>query len=167
MNIRNETKDLHDKVDSTPFVQNMIDGKQSPFARSRWLMSQYKILESLDSHVELQYQRLDHLKNDLLELPVMSPAAPASAYQKHIRGLSDPNPHIYLNYMALLFGGQILKKHYPTSSSVYQFPHITEARSYFRTFVPTDLSPDYISEVRKGFQFQLAIISEISQNHVE
>ena len=103
------------------------------------------------------------LKNDILELPIMSPPLPAIAYQKHIRALSDPSPHIYLNYMALLFGGQILKKHYPTSSSVYQFPDITQARSYFRTFVPTDLSPDYISEVRKGFQFQLSIIKEISQ----
>lgn len=163
MNIRDETKDLHDKVDSTPFVQTMIEGKQSPFDRAQWLIAQYKILEPLESHISPEYQRLDSLKNDILELPIMSPPLHAIAYQKHIRALSDPSPHIYLNYMALLFGGQLLKKHYPTSSSVYQFPDITQARSYFRTFVPTDLSPDYISEVRKGFQFQLSIIKEISQ----
>ena len=159
--IRDRTKDLHDEVENLPFTRAMIEGKHKPHERSAWLMSQFQAFKVLDDHVPLVLKRALILKNDIVKLPLSVPAVASNSYARYLTNVQNPNPHIYLNYMGLLFGGQILKKFYPTSSSVYEFDQsINELRDMIRSNYVQD-TDEYIEEVKTGFRYQIKIASEL------
>lgn len=163
--IRDQTKDLHDKVEQLPFTVAMIEGRHEPFHRSAWLISQFYAFKVLDDHVPVSLKRAMIFKNDIIKLPLSAPALSAIGYSQYLSKLKNPNPHIYLNYMALLFGGQILKKHYPDSASMYSFDEpLADLKDYIRSNYVED-SPEYISEVRLGFQYQIEITNELGRRY--
>jgi hypothetical protein len=53
----------------------------------------------------------------------------------------DANAHIYLNYLALLFGGQMMKTKVPGSGKMYGFEGVPELIASVRQFKKT-VGPD-------------------------
>ena len=66
-------------------------------------------------------------------------------------------PHIYLNYMAIMFGGQMMKKAVPSTGRMYVFDNMQEAIQAIRN-VQKD---EWADEVNKGFDFNIMIFEEL------
>jgi len=72
----------------------------------------------------------------------------------------DLYPHIYLNYMALMFGGQIMKSKVPGKGRMYDFDNVPELVARIRS-VQKD---EWADEVNKGFQYIINILDELQTN---
>ena len=83
-------------------------------------------------------------------------------YGIYLEGLKtkDLYPHIYLNYMALMFGGQIMKSKVPGKGRMYDFDNVPELVGRIRS-VQKD---EWADEVNKGFQYIINILDEL-QTH--
>lgn len=65
--------------------------------------------------------------------------------------------HIYLNYLAVMFGGQMMKKSVTSNGRMYEFENMQEALQSVRN-VQKD---EWADEVNKGFDFMILIFEEL------
>lgn len=173
--IKLETQSLHDTLEGLPFNQKMFEGNQTGPERAVYLSSMLEIFEVLDPYVPEHMRRAHLIDHDIVELAVlwcdaMPLAYTYAQYLKHI--CPDLRAHIYLNYMGFLYGGQIMKKRYPTSSSMYEFDDLPASRQLIRDkFVEDNSAPhyrSYVHEVKTGFRFHIALSKQLGDYfHVE
>ena len=163
--IKEATQDLHTALEEVPFNIKMFKGEQTPSERQRYLQMWQEVFTSLDPLVPESLKRVGKIKEDLshfegeLELPEI-----VDEYIEAIATTEYPSAHIYLNYMGFLYGGQIMKKLYPESSSLYEFNDIKSAREEVRAeHVPKDLNEDFVHEVRCAFQYHIDIAKELGE----
>ena len=181
--IKEKTDDLHTALEDLPFNQKLFRGELTALERSAYLQTHYHIFSTLDKHVSSDLKRAHYILRDIAVLPkyVMPKYSELSEYIRHLTGYQlrdteiissaardgnerqetlapacDPNPHIYLNYMGLMFGGQIMRKRYPETSQLYEFNDLVALRAYIREEVCSE-TQEFIDEVRLGFQFQINI----------
>jgi heme oxygenase len=76
-------------------------------------------------------------------------------YVNYISNLTEEQllPHIYLNYLALAYGGQMMKSKVPGSGRMYDFDNMMECVGSIRA-VQKD---EWAEEVNKGFDFLIEI----------
>ena len=76
-------------------------------------------------------------------------------YANYLLTLNDGTilPHIYLNYLALAYGGQMMKSKVPGSGRMYDFDNMMECVGSIRA-VQKD---EWAEEVNKGFDFLIDI----------
>ena len=71
---------------------------------------------------------------------------------------SSLNAHIYLNYLALVYGGQIMKSKVPGSGKMYEFEgEMMELIGSVRAIQ----KDEWADEVNKGFQYIINILDEL------
>jgi hypothetical protein len=69
--------------------------------------------------------------------------------------------HIYLNYLAIMFGGQMMKSKVPGSGKMYEFEgDMMELISSIRSIQ----KDEWATEVNKGFQYIINILDELQTN---
>jgi hypothetical protein len=69
--------------------------------------------------------------------------------------------HVYLNYLALMFGGQMMKSKVPGSGRMYEFDgNVNEIIGSVRA-VQKD---EWADEVNIGFKFIIKILDELQSN---
>jgi hypothetical protein len=68
-------------------------------------------------------------------------------------------PHVYLNYLALAYGGQMMKTKVPGSGRMYDFENMHEAIGAIRA-VQQD---EWADEVNKGFEYIITILDELQK----
>ena len=80
-------------------------------------------------------------------------------YVAYLRGLSqeDANAHIYLNYLAIMFGGQMMKKATPGPGKMYEFENMKECMESVRAIQ----KDEWADEVNKGFDFMIKIMKNL------
>ena len=66
-------------------------------------------------------------------------------------------PHIYLNYLALAYGGQMMKTKVPGSGRMYDFDNMMECVGSIRAIQ----KDEWVDEVNKGFDFLIEIFDEL------
>ena len=81
------------------------------------------------------------------------------AYVNYLGSLTDEQalPHIYLNYMAIMFGGQMIRQSVPSKGRMYDFDHMQEAIQSIRNVQKNE----WANEVNKGFDFNNSIFDEL------
>lgn len=166
-NIRNATKDLHDLLENQPFNQRMFRGEQTDYERAAYLSIHLDIFTELDKYVTNDLHRVEYIQQDLDALGgyIDTPQSCVDYVGYLDSGKLFPvtfdiSAHIYLNYMGLLFGGQVMKKRYPTSSNIYTFNDVVASREYIRSSVVKD-NAKFINEVRTGFEWHIDISREL------
>jgi len=167
-NLRDATKTLHDRLESLPFNKRMFEGNQTNAERATYLCSNLEIFEVLDPHVPVDMRRTALIEEDIGKLNEAFADAPQTtfAYTTYLEKVCDDlRPHIYLNYMGFMFGGQIMKKRYPEAASMYEFNDIEASREYIRQQVCESYnSPHwtpFVSEVKTGFKWHIGISKEL------
>jgi len=167
--IRNSTQDLHTELESLQFNRNMFDGSQTPYERASLIHSNIQIFSILDPLLPKDFSREWLLQHDFaslenLLLPDQWPIKTlpsTTAYTTYLTHITENiNAHIYLNFMGFMFGGQIMKKLYPESSSFYNFAELPSKIKYIRETIVQD-TPEFIQEVRIGFKFHHLISKEL------
>ena len=166
--IREATKKLHDELEALPFNQKMFRGELTREERLSWLAAQLNVFELLDPHVREDLRRSDLIRQDIEALGGKNVWAPAAYWfdlKNNVKGRLDG--HIYLNYMGLLYGGQIMSERYPESSRLYQFDDVKGARKYIReTFVqPHETEEWFVFQVRNGFQMHIRQTQTLQREH--
>lgn len=162
--------DKHSKAEKMIFNQRMVKGELSIQEYILYLYQQVEIFHALETdtlpHPGLF--RVRKITEDILELQkqvfpfIKEVTASTDKYSKYLLGLSDEDrlAHVYLNYLAILFGGQIIKKNIPGEGRMYDFDgDIKEIVGSIRQ-VQKD---EWADEVNRGLDFHINILHELQQ----
>ena len=171
MGLRELTAELHSKAEKMEFNQKMVRGELSKKEYQHYLIQQASIFQCIEEHkladIGPDMARLTKIFDDIMELSKdISDSLPTieatTKYGTYLEGLKtkDLYPHIYLNYMALMFGGQIMKSKIPGKGRMYDFDNVPELVARIRS-VQKD---EWADEVNKGFQYIINILDEL-QTH--
>ncbi len=166
MGLRESTAELHSKAEKMEFNQRMFRGELSTDEYVKYLYQQLMIFEAIESK-QLPHPlltRVDKVKEDLSELnssldKMNGPLSSTMIYSNYLSSLIQEErlPHIYLNYLALAYGGQMMKKNVPGSGRMYDFENMHEAVGAIRA----TQKDEWADEVNKGFQFIINIADEL------
>jgi heme oxygenase len=171
MGLREATAELHSKAEKMEFNQRMFKGELSKKEYLHYLIQQASIFQCIEEHksadISPDLARLTRVFQDIVELsrqvPDSFPTIKATAeYGIYLEGLKtkDLYPHIYLNYMALMFGGQIMKPKVHGKGRIYDFDNVPELVTMIRGIQ----KDEWADEVNKGFQYIINILDEL-QTH--
>ena len=169
MKLREATAELHSKAEKMEFNQRMFRGELSTDEYAKYLHQQLAIFDVIESQSRTYptLNRVDNIKIDLLELnsslDVTGSLLPSTLeYANHISSLTEKErlPHVYLNYLALAYGGQMMKTKVPGSGKMYDFENMQEVVGSIRA-IQRD---EWADEVNKGFQFIINIADELQNN---
>ena len=167
MSLREATAELHSRAEKMPFNQRMFKGELSDVEYVNYLLQQMTIFNEFETR-DLVIKGLDRKQKvieDILELNngnllEENKICPATIYYAaYLKDLNDTNilPHVYLNYLALAYGGQMMKKVTPGSGKMYDFDNMQELVGGIRAIQ----KDEWADEVNKGFQFLIAIFDEL------
>jgi heme oxygenase len=164
MNLREATAELHRTAEQMEFNQKMFRGELSLNEYVKYLETQYSIFEKIERLFTLpdpNLARANKVKEDLYELGETNPypTDKAMEYTDYLSTLDSETilPHIYLNYLALAYGGQMMKTKVPGSGRMYDFENMHEAIGAIRA-VQQD---EWADEVNKGFEYIITILDEL------
>ncbi len=77
-----------------------------------------------------------------------------------MHGLSKAEllPHVYLNYLAIMFGGQMMKKNVPGSGKMYDFEgDVREIAGSIRAIQ----KDEWADEANKALDYNMSILEEL------
>ncbi len=166
MGLRESTAELHSKAEKMEFNQRMFRGELSTDEYVKYLYQQLMIFEAIESkqlpHPSLS--RVDKVKEDLSELnssldKMNGPLSSTMMYSNYLSSLTQEErlPHVYLNYLALAYGGQMMKTKVPGSGKMYDFENMHVSVGTIRAIQ----KDEWADEVNKGFQFIINIADEL------
>ena len=167
MNLKEATAELHSKAEKMDFNQRMFAGKLSNDEYLNYLIQQSYIFQEIENrnlpHSNLQ--RLSSINEDINELGgyKFKISKPTTDYVVYLGDLnqSELNAHIYLNYLALVYGGQMMKSKVPGSGKMYEFEgDMMELIGSIRSIQ----KDEWATEVNKGFQYIINILDELQRN---
>ena len=170
ISLREATGEKHKIAESMVFNQRMVKGELSKDEYTLYLIQQLAIFDAIEVH-ELPHQSLKRsnkifedikelFDNEIIQITILSST---KEYSKYLDTLTQEQllPHIYLNYLAILFGGQIIKKNIAGSGKLYEFDgDVKEIAGTIRA-VQKD---EWANEVNIGFDYLINIYDEL-QNY--
>jgi heme oxygenase len=165
MNLKEATAELHSKAEKMEFNQRMFRGELSKLEYGNYLTQQLAIFSEIESREVLPHKNLKRsevIRQDINELGVYTFKINKATndYVVYLGDLnqSSLNAHIYLNYLALVYGGQIMKSKVPGSGKMYEFEgEMMELIGSVRAIQ----KDEWADEVNKGFQYIINILDEL------
>jgi len=167
MTLKEATAELHSKAEKMMFNQRMFRGELSQYEYLNYLIQQSYIFQEIENrklpHPNLK--RLSSINEDINELGgyKFKISKPTSDYVIYLGDLNQNslNAHIYLNYLAIMFGGQMMKSKVPGSGKMYEFEgDMRELIGSVREIQKDEMA----DEVNKGFQYIINILDELQTN---
>jgi len=164
--LKEATRDKHKQAERMPFNTRMVKGLLTKKEYFIYLNQQMQVFSTIENkglpHRGLG--RVDKVKEDMDELESQGAYSGlilpgTKAYVDYLDSLSygEVLPHVYLNYLALMFGGQMMKHAVPSKGRMYVFEDMNESMQSIR-----DLQKDeWAGEVNKGFEYHIAIFEEL------
>lgn len=168
MTLKEATAELHSKAEKMEFNQRMFRGELSSLEYANYLTQQFVIFSEIECRDVLPNEKLKRAKViahdiDELKLGLLQPLQSTKEYALHLMNISDDElkAHIYLNYLAIMFGGQMMKTKIPGSGKMYDFDgDMRELIGSVRTIQNDEMA----DEVNKGFQYIINILDELQTN---
>lgn len=165
--LREATGEKHKIAESMIFNQRMVKGELSKNEYLSYLIQQLTIFDAIEVH-ELPnplLNRFNKILEDIKELSgndiiQTSQLESTNQYKKYLNSLTKEQilPHIYLNYLAIMFGGQIIKSKIPGSGKMYEFDgDIREIAGSIRAIQ----KDEWANEVNTGFDYLINIYDEL------
>lgn len=164
--LKEATSIKHKQAEKMPFNFRMFRGLLSRQEYLLYLNQQQQIYQAIESvglpHSSLK--RTENVQSDIDELKSQGYNSDiilnsTRAYTDYLGSLTYEQvlPHVYLNYMAIMFGGQMMKNAVPSTGRMYNFENMQEAIQSIRN-VQKD---EWAEEVNKGFDFNILILDEL------
>jgi heme oxygenase len=166
--LREATAEKHRKAEQMPFNIKMFKGQLSEEDYLLYLVQQLEIFKTIEekglpSEILKRCAAIEDDINELIAKGNTSTKLLSSTlnYTEYLSGLNyqETLPHIYLNYLALMFGGQIMKKKVPSAGRMYDFENQKEGIKAVRA-VQKDTWGD---EVNKAYDYIISIFDELDQ----
>ena len=162
--LKEATHIKHKQVERMKFNTKMFKGQLTKEQYGWYLRSQLGIFWALENNFKFPHEGLKRTESvmfDLMSLGIneLSCDLATREYVSYLKELSqeDANAHIYLNYLAIMFGGQMMKKNTPGPGKMYDFENMMECMQSVR-----DIQKDeWADEVNKGFDFMIKIMKNL------
>jgi heme oxygenase len=164
--LKEATRDKHIKAERMPFNMRMLNGLLSGNEYLWYLQQQLQIFQAIEK-IGIPYDKLARtqcVQSDIEELNLQGYSSKkvlntTKAYVNYLNCLNYHQvlPHVYLNYMAIMFGGQMMKKAVPSAGRMYEFEDLQKAIQSIRRIQ----KDDWADEVNKGFDFIILIFGEL------
>lgn len=172
LQLKEAIAEKHSLAEKMPFNQRMFRGELSKEEYILYLCQQLAIFKSIE-RFPLPHNGLIRCPNvfeDIKELMGLKdeqglqiqPLESTKAYQKYLHSLTQEQllPHIYLNYLAIMFGGQIMKSKVPGSGRMYEFNgDVREIAGSIRAIQ----KDEWGDEANKALDFNIAILDELQR----
>lgn len=178
MRLREATDVKHRLAEGMPFNMLMFEGKLTIEQYTEYLKVQYNIFHEIESKVVLpnDFIRAGKIFSDIVELvckyedknvqplSIDTSSDISAEYCKHLSSLSEESiwPHIYLNYLALLYGGQMMKK-IPGSGKMFDFEN---SHDIIKTIRNKQLD-DWADEVNVGYDYIIEIFEKLHKKTID
>ncbi|MBY0432769.1 MAG: biliverdin-producing heme oxygenase [Cyclobacteriaceae bacterium] len=164
--LKDATSLKHKQAEKMPFNVRMFRGLLTKGQYLLYLNQQLQIFNAIETiglpHDSLK--RTEKVQADIDELKSQGHSTDlvlnsTRAYVSYLDSLSYEQilPHVYLNYMGIMFGGQMIKKAVPSTGQMYVFDDMQEAIQSIRA-VQKD---EWADEVNKGFDFIILLFEEL------
>jgi heme oxygenase len=174
--LKDAIAEKHSLAEKMTFNQRMFNGEISKEEYVLYLSQQLAIFDSIERfplpHTSLN--RLDSIVNDLRELYIdikglseeftleIVPLISTNQYRKYLNTLTQEEllPHVYLNYLALMFGGQMMKSKVPGSGKMYEFDgDMREIAGSIRAIQ----KDEWADEANKALDYNITILDELQR----
>ncbi len=159
----------HSLAEKMPFNQRMFNGELTNEEYILYLSQQLAIFDAIERfplpHPALN--RVTPVLTDLKELLgdgtiEIRPLISTNEYRKYLNTLTQEEilPHVYLNYLAIMFGGQMMKKNVPGSGKMYEFDgDVREIAGTIRAIQ----KDEWADEANKALDFNISILDELQK----
>ncbi len=136
LSLKEAISEKHSKAEKIPFNKKMLAGLLSQQDYLVYLNQELQIFKTIEGigvpHASLN--RAEKIAEDINELNTQGNHSDlilqsTKAYSDYLSKLTYEQvlPHVYLNYMGIMFGGQMIKKAVPSTGKMYAFDHLKEA----------------------------------------
>ena len=170
--LKDAIAEKHSLAEKMPFNQRMFKGELSKEEYVLYLSQQLAIFDAIEVY-ELPHPALNRAENifadikELLEIQNgesvdIKPLIATNEYRKYLNNLSQEEllPHVYLNYLALMFGGQMMKSKTPGSGKMYEFEgDMREIAGSIRAIQ----KDEWADEANKALDFNISILDELQR----
>lgn len=166
LSLKEATAEKHKIAEHMPFNVRMFIGVLTKQEYLLYLSQQLLIFSSIEENTlpHKNLYRKEAILQDINELKrqgynVDHILNSTQLYVNHLNKLRDNNilPHVYLNYLAIIFGGQIIKKRVPSSGKMYDFIDSQNILAAIRKIQ----KDEWAEEVNKGYDFVISILNEL------
>lgn len=174
MSLRSAIKEQHDAAEAHPLTAVMLSGRLTPYAYADLIANQlivYRAVEEAAKKHKLLVdglERSDLMEQDLLELMSfqigeLSEFKIVNVQRDRLEHLDQNGvlAHLYVNHMADIYGGQILKSKLPGKCKRYDFENRSELVGKIRSMLTDDLA----SEAQMAFSFTLQLFDDVADKH--
>jgi len=163
--LKEATHDKHKEAERMPFNGLMFSGKLTNEQYAQYLVSQMAIFAIIEDNFKMPHEGLKRkyaVSKDISSLNIGRSLSTDPATLKYVNYLKDLdqesiNAHIYLNYLAIMFGGQMMKKMTPGEGNMYEFDDMNESAASIRAIQ----KDEWADEVNRGFDFMIGIFKEL------
>jgi heme oxygenase len=154
----------HQEAEQHPFNKHLMSGTASEQEYSLYLNQQLFLFDAIEKfplpHVSLN--RVKNVMQDIQELPAVETLILTNSMREYFTYLTTLTqeellPHVYLNYLALVFGGQMMKDKIPGSGRTYRFDNMKDIIMSIRSIQ----KDEWADEVNKGFTYIIGIFDEL------
>jgi heme oxygenase len=169
MSLKELTSEKHKQAEKMPFNVRMFKGELSKEEYLDYLIVQSSIFQIFEQmgvpHPSLL--RLQRIFEDIEELGInnigRNNVKSIREYGIYLQRLTyeEMLPHMYLHYLALMYGGQLMKSKVPGSGRMYDFNNIESGVDSIRSLQ----KDDWCDEVNTGFDFMIKIFDELEGIH--
>jgi len=167
ISLKEATHDKHKEAERMPFNVKMFKGELTNEQYGQYLASQHSIFSMIEQVSKLPHEglkRKEAVVKDIESLNLDKALEVDQAtlnYVNYLKNLDQDsiNAHIYLNYLAIMFGGQMMKRSTPGDGNMYDFDNMNELASTIRAIQ----KDEWHVEVNKGFDFMIEIFRELEK----
>ena len=170
--LKDAIAEKHSLAEKMPFNQRMFKGELSKEEYILYLSQQLAIFDSIE-RFELPHPSLKRSVNIFLDIKELmelqdgesldiKPLIATNEYRKYLNTLTQEEllPHVYLNYLALMFGGQIMKSKTPGSGKMYEFDgDMREIAGSIRAIQ----KDEWADEANKALDYNISILDELQR----
>lgn len=170
--LKDAIAEKHSLAEKMPFNQRMFRGELSKDEYILYLSQQLAIFDSIE-RFELPHPSLKRSVNIFLDIKELmelkdgesldiKPLVATNEYRKYLNTLTQEEllPHVYLNYLALMFGGQMMKAKTPGSGRMYEFEgDMKEIVGSIRAIQKDEWS----DEANKALDYNISILDELQR----
>lgn len=163
--LKEATHDKHKEVERMLFNVKMFKGELTNEQYAQYLTSQLAIFSIIEDNFQMPHDGLKRkyaVSKDITSLNVGKTIKTDDATLRYVNYLKDldqesVNAHIYLNYLAIMFGGQMMKRVTPGDGNMYEFEDMNESAAHIRAIQ----KDEWADEVNRGFDFMIEIMREL------
>ena len=170
--LKDAIAEKHSIAEKMTFNQRMFNAELTKEEYVAYLCQQLGIFDAIEEY-ELPHpslKRIDGVLADIKELMEVTDGQgiqielldSTKQYRQYIKTLSQEQilPHVYLNYLAIMFGGQMMKTKVPGSGKMYEFDgDMREIAGTIRAIQ----KDEWADEANKALDYNITILDELQR----